>query len=179
MRASTLGPPPLAETLPSRGLNPPPISWVGRLDTGPQLTRRKGPSAAPALWTQFVSCLDSPALDLTQVTHLMGWRQGQEGWWVTGAESLAGHRCPAASVILGWASCGSAGGKEVCRAPIFLTHGSNPHLHCIRLKQALLLLFSFTFFHLNFFKEFIFSWRIIALQCCVALYTSTRTSLVA
>ena len=62
---------------------------------------------------------------------------------------------------------------------IFLTHGSNPHLlHCIRLKQALLLLF--TFFHLNYFKEFIFSWRIIALQYCVALCcTSTKASLVA
>ena len=48
----------------------------------------------------------------------MGWRRGQEGWRVTEAENLAGHHCPAANVILGWASCGSAGGKEVCRAPI-------------------------------------------------------------
>lgn len=68
VRAPTRGPPPLAETPPSWGPNPLPTSWLGRLDTGPQLTHRKWPSAAPSLQTQFVLCLDSPPLHLAQVT---------------------------------------------------------------------------------------------------------------
>ena len=45
---------------------------------------------------------------------------------MTRVESLVGHHCSAASVILGWASCGSAGGKEVCQAPSGVTITAGP-----------------------------------------------------